>query len=133
MPRIWLMSILLAIFLISCTNPVSTEQSASSQLIFSLRGSGDPEEGVTAKSTDNFHISKTEWFIETTCEALDPSNQVELLVTVYPKGSYADFEYIGVANQNNPGSAKNYFSGTGDFYLVIITTNVKTWTINVYQ
>jgi hypothetical protein len=133
MHKIGLLAVLLALLAISCSNTVSTGQPASPQLIFSLDGAGDPAVGMTATSTDNFHVSKTEWFIETTCEALDASNSVGLTVTVYPKGKTADFEYIGAFSQNSPGSDKNYFHDTGDFYLTIVAMNVKTWSIRIYQ
>jgi hypothetical protein len=133
MHKIGLMAILLALFVIGCSNTVSTGQTASPQLIFILEGSGDPDVGMSAKATESFHVSKTEWFIETNCEALDSSNSVGLLVSVFPKGKSIDGSYIGVVNQNNPGLDKNYFYGTGDFYLTIVAMNVKAWTIKVYQ
>jgi|SRR4030042_3524009 len=133
MHKIGLTAILLALFITSCSNTVSPGQAASPQLIFILEGSGDSDVGMSTKTTESFHVSKTEWFIETNCEALDSLNSVGLLATVFPKDKSIDGSYIGVVNQNNQGLDKNYFYGTGDFYLVIVAMNVKAWTIKVYQ
>jgi hypothetical protein len=133
MQKIILIVILSALFIIGCSNTTSTNTTANPELIFREEGSGDPVVGMSTEMTETFHVSKTEWYIETNINTLDPSNSVGFTITVFPKGKSADGQYIGAINEFKQGLDKTYFKGTGDFYLVIVANNIKTWAINVYQ
>lgn len=89
--------------------------------------------GMVTEVTDSFHVSKPDWLVEVHCEELKPADLMGLNVTVYPKGKTADLEYIGAVNQSSPGTTKTYFHGAGDFFLVILGNNIKTWTVQVYE
>jgi hypothetical protein len=117
----------------ACSQAPSPQITTSSQLVLDLSGSGDAVTGSSVKTSQNFHISKSQWFIETTCNALGPSTSVFFSVAVYPKDEIMLHNIVGAALQITPGTAVNYVHKAGDFYLVIGARNVKNWSVKVYQ
>jgi hypothetical protein len=104
------------------------------QLVFSQSGMGDSLLGTSATDTKVFHISKGEWYIETTCEALKATSPVFLAASVFPQGKPVDnTSFVAIASQSTPGTAVTYVHQAGDFYLSIVAMNVKSWSVKVYQ
>ena len=118
--------------LIGCSS-ASSPAAASPQLVSSWDGHGDSIAGSSVKTTETFHISKGEWYIETSCEALN-SGPIFFTASVFPKDKPVDnYSFIGIASQSTPGTATNYMHKKGDFYLSIVGINIKTWSVKVYQ
>lgn len=106
----------------------------STQLVFSLTGSGDEMIGISTKTTQTFHIDKAEWYIETNCAALDSGVPIVFTVSVFPKGQPVDnFNFVAIVGQTTPGLETNYVHKSGDFYLSIVAMNISTWSIKVYE
>ena len=107
---------------------------SSTTLIYSLSGSGDELIGMGQKTSQSFHITKSEWYINTTCEIHDPQQGSPLLtITIYPEGEApGNYNFIGIV-QTSITVDKNYVHTSGDFYLQIVAMNIKNWTIEVYE
>jgi hypothetical protein len=133
MKKLALVILSLAILsLIGCSS--TSSPATSTQLVSSWDGQGSAMVGSSVKTTETFHISKGEWYIETSCEALNPSGPIFLAASVFPKDKPVDnYSFVAIANQSTPGSATNYVHASGDFYLSIVGMNVKTWSVKVYQ
>ncbi len=140
MKRILLISLILAAILLSgCGTPATTPipepgEMESTQLVFSLTGSGDEILGMSTKTTQTFHIDKSEWYIETNCDALDSGGPIALTISVFPKGQPVDnSSFVAIIGQTTPGLETNYVHEAGDFYLSIVAMNIRTWAVKVYQ
>ena len=127
--------ILTAILLfVGCAGGASAPAVVAPQLVFSINGSGDSYSGSSTKETKAFHISKGEWYIETTCDALKPNSPIFFAASVFPKDTPVDnYSYVAIASQSTPGTAVSYVHQAGDFYLSIVAMNVKNWSGKVYQ
>ncbi len=112
----------------------SIPAASAPQLVFSQSGVGDSLLGSATIETKAFHISKGEWYVETTCEALKPASPVFLAASVFPQGKPVDnTSFVAIASQSTPGKAVSYVHQAGDFYLSIAAMNVKSWSVKVYQ
>ena len=128
-----IIGLLLVILSVGCAGSSSPAVSPP-QLVFSLSGSGDSLLGSSTIDTKVFHISKGEWYIQTTCEALKAASPVFLAASVFPKDKPVDnTSFVAIDSQNTPGTAATYVHQAGDFYLSIVAMNVKSWSVKVYQ
>ncbi len=137
MKRILLVSVILTAMLLSAcagSAPSSPTDKASPQLVLSISGAGDTLLGMSTKTTQTFRISKDEWYIETNCDALDPSGPIALNVSVFPENKSVDSnEEIAIVSQTTPGTETNYVHKSGNFYLSIVAINIRTWSVKVFQ
>ena len=119
---------------VSTPSPTPPTNASSTTLIYSLSGSGDELIGMGQKTSQSFHITKSEWYINTTCEIHDPQQGSPLLtITIYPEGEApGNYNFIGIV-QTSSTVDKNYVHTSGDFYLQIVAMNIKNWTIDVYE
>jgi len=120
---------------IGCGGGASSPVVSSPQLVFSINGTGDSYPSLlSTKETKAFHISRGEWYIETTCDALEPNRPVSFLVSVFPKDKPVESNnYVSIISQSTTGTAVNYVHVAGDFYLYIVSVNIKDWSVKVYQ
>jgi len=92
-------------------------QLSSPSLIFSLSGSGDEIVGVGQKTSELFHITQREWYIESTCEPLDQAGPITLLATIYPESeSVNSMNFLDVIQMSSNGPDRNYFHEKGNLY-----------------
>ena len=114
------------------TNGSTITQPSSPQLVLNLSGSGDSVLGMGTKSSQTFHISKSEWYIDTTCNTLDSELPLVLNAIIYRQGQPPE-NFLGVIGITSSGSDKNYFHASGDFYIEVMVVNVQAWTLKVYE
>ena len=131
MKRILLVSVILTTVLLSgCASSAPT---LSPQLVLSINGTGDTQVGVSTRTTQTFHISNQEWYIETDCEALDSGMPVSFIISVFPEGVPIGSDFVAVISQTTPSLETNYVHKSGNFYLSIVAMNIKTWSIKAYE
>ena len=130
-----IVAILLSLVLLSVGCGGAAAPAVSSpQLVLSQSGSDDSLLGSATTETKVFHISKGEWYIETTCDQMKPGLSVALIASVFPQGKPVDnTSFVAIASQNTPGTATTYVHVAGDFYLSIVAMNVKSSSVRFYQ
>lgn len=126
------LSLILATACISPNTESSTENTpAMPVMVFYFNGN-------SPKTSNTFHITKKDWYIEWQCELIDkepPYDFMAVTFGVYPADKRSDdvLSCVGGGAISSPGSDRTYIHNhRGDFYIQVSSFNAN-WEIRVYE